>query len=129
MTARIQRKRTKGWRMPPNTAYVSRPSLFSNAYRVSDFGAELAVALFRESAQGCWYPRQTDQCTDAQKHAAYVAHSTLMHRFERMTLAEAARVYLRGKNLACWCALEDEQGSRVPCHADVLLELARQVTP
>ena len=29
------------------------------------------------------------------------------------TLAE-----LRGKNLACWCALDQ------PCHADVLLELA-----
>lgn len=25
---------------------------------------------------------------------------------------------LRGKNLACWCALD------APCHADVLLELA-----
>jgi hypothetical protein len=28
---------------------------------------------------------------------------------------------LRGKNLACWCSLDDE------CHADVLLELANRV--
>jgi hypothetical protein len=28
------------------------------------------------------------------------------------------RIHLKGKNLACWCALE------APCHADVLLELA-----
>jgi len=27
---------------------------------------------------------------------------------------------LRGKNLACWCALDQ------PCHADVLLELANR---
>ena len=27
---------------------------------------------------------------------------------------------LRGKNLACWCALDQ------PCHADVLLELANK---
>jgi hypothetical protein len=27
---------------------------------------------------------------------------------------------LRGKNLACWCPLDQ------PCHADVLLELANQ---
>lgn len=27
---------------------------------------------------------------------------------------------LRGKNLACWCDLED------PCHADILLELANR---
>ena len=31
---------------------------------------------------------------------------------------EAARLELRGKNLACWCPV----GS--PCHADVLLEIA-----
>lgn len=32
---------------------------------------------------------------------------------------------LRGKNLACWCALDQ------PCHADVLLELAntKDATP
>jgi len=29
---------------------------------------------------------------------------------------------LRGKNLACWCKLD------APCHADVLLELANEVT-
>jgi len=28
--------------------------------------------------------------------------------------------HLRGKNLACWCALDQ------PCHADVLLELANK---
>ena len=28
------------------------------------------------------------------------------------------RAQLRGKNLACWCALD------APCHADVLLEIA-----
>lgn len=27
---RIQRKRTRGWRMPPNTVYVGRPSKWAN---------------------------------------------------------------------------------------------------
>ena len=31
---RIQRKRTKGWRMPPNTIYVGRPSQYGNPYPV-----------------------------------------------------------------------------------------------
>jgi hypothetical protein len=31
---------------------------------------------------------------------------------------EAARIELRGKNLACWCR------PGTPCHGDVLLELA-----
>lgn len=32
--------------------------------------------------------------------------------------AEEIRAHLRGKNLACWCALD------APCHADVLIEIA-----
>lgn len=33
---------------------------------------------------------------------------------------------LRGKNLACWCIIHDINGLRVPCHADVLLEIANR---
>ena len=33
---------------------------------------------------------------------------------------------LAGSDLACWCPLEDEHGNRVPCHADVLLEIANR---
>jgi hypothetical protein len=31
---------------------------------------------------------------------------------------------LRGHDLACWCPLVDADGNHVPCHADILLELA-----
>ena len=31
---RIQRKRTKGWRMPPNTVYVGRPTIWGNPFPV-----------------------------------------------------------------------------------------------
>ena len=90
---RIQRKRTKGWRMPPNTVYVGRPNGWGNPFdwkQSSDAGPEAwrraaAVDLYRESK--CW----------EKLHPA---------RLE----------YLRGKNLACWCPLDQ------PCHADVLLE-------
>jgi len=33
-------------------------------------------------------------------------------------LQEEAKRELRGKDLVCWCALDE------PCHADVLLEIA-----
>lgn len=33
---------------------------------------------------------------------------------------------LAGHDLVCWCPLFDKDGNRVPCHADVLLELANQ---
>jgi Domain of unknown function (DUF4326) len=29
---RIQRKRTKGWKMPPNTVYVGRPTRLGNPF-------------------------------------------------------------------------------------------------
>ena len=31
---RIQRKRTPGWKMPPNTVYVGRPTKWGNPYEV-----------------------------------------------------------------------------------------------
>ncbi len=32
MPCRIQRRRTKGWRMPANTVYVGRPTKWGNPY-------------------------------------------------------------------------------------------------
>ena len=34
MTQRIQRRRTKGWRMPEGAIYVGRPTIWGNPYRV-----------------------------------------------------------------------------------------------
>ena len=33
------------------------------------------------------------------------------------------------RDLACWCPLHDRHGNYVPCHADVLLELANAPDP
>ena len=92
---RVQLSRKKGWRMPPNTVKVSRPGKWGNPFVVGsyDFATpQWAVKCFAEH-QG--------------KASGYGIPST----------AEIQRE-LRGKNLACWCALAQ------PCHADVLLELA-----
>lgn len=83
---RIQRKRTKGWRMPDGAVYVGRGSKWGNRYKVGTClipDAEAAVAAFRAN----------------------------------MPLGNFAEA-LRGKDLACWCALDQ------PCHADVLLKVA-----
>lgn len=37
---------------------------------------------------------------------------------------DEVRYHLAGRDLACWCPLEDQHGERVPCHADVLLAIA-----
>jgi hypothetical protein len=99
---RVQRKRTKGWRMPANTVSVSRPGPWGNpfvvnprcrpgsggSYQINVPTVEDAVACFREMIA------------------------------LKPELVTEARKQLRGKNLACFCALDQ------PCHADVLLEIA-----
>jgi hypothetical protein len=46
MAQRIQRRRTKGWRMPPGAVYVGRPTRWGNPFR----GAE-AVPQY-----AAWFP-------------------------------------------------------------------------
>ena len=110
---RIQLKRTKGWRMPPNTAKVTRPGVFGNPFVVTDhLGSSRAVKWFREclerALRGQPYPAAPDGGSLSEE---------VMMAFDRM--AEVVR-RLKGKNLACWCKPGD------PCHADVLLELANR---
>ena len=44
---RIQRKRAKGWRQPPNTLFVGRPTRWGNPYTVAEYGRREAVMKFR----------------------------------------------------------------------------------
>ena len=125
MPQRIQRKRTKGWRMPicscgcgKPAVYVGRGSSWGNPWRV---GAELDTAtwMFDENASGMTQPAYMRQLTITADLAAALYRAAL----EEHDPWEAEH-YLKGHDLACWCPLEDSAGRRVPCHADVLLELA-----
>jgi hypothetical protein len=102
MPTRIQRKRTKGWRMPPNTMAVGRPGYFG-----SPFTGPRAAADYRR-----WMAGKMGREEFARKNTR-----AFVHHFDRQNVLREV-VRLRGKNLACWCALDQ------PCHADVLLELA-----
>jgi hypothetical protein len=113
MPIRVQLSRRKGWRMPENTVSVARPTRWGNPYAVGQpfrkAGAStfyvtdnaMAATLFRRAATG---KLSADvMYNDPQAWGLYV---------------DRAKRELRGKNLACWCALDE------PCHADVLLEIA-----
>ncbi len=101
MKKRIQRKRTKGWKMPPNAVYVGRPSPWGNPFIVGKDGTrEECVRSFRDS------------CNHMATHA-----------FKEFV---AWMKPLRGKDLACWCPLKDKKGNKVPCHADILLEILEE---
>lgn len=110
---RIQRKRTTGWRMPEGTVCVTRPGDFGNPFIVRECreagyrGDDAALAHRCVEAFRTWlttpYWRGNWDGPESEK-----ARATLLRRLPE----------LRGKDLACWCALDQ------PCHADILLELA-----
>lgn len=91
MPKRIQRKRTKGWKMPKNAVYVGRPSKWGNPFHIGVVGGvEQSIEMYRE-------------------YMAKVGHEYIQNQ-------------LRGKDLVCWCPPDQ------PCHADVLLKIANEIT-
>lgn len=132
---RIQRKRSKGWRMPENTVYVGRPTRFGNPYPVKCAYKHDTKSGRKES----WFvltPCQLDVkdglvfwgvddsnniCPTAAEARAravelfkdFIAKGDI-DPFTKETIIRE----LGGKHLACWCPLDQ------PCHADVLLKLA-----
>jgi hypothetical protein len=84
MTApqRIQRKRTKGWKMPPNTKYIGRGTIWGNPFKTGYLlSAKMVVSLFAQNIDA-------------------IASDHKMTR-------EQYLAPLKGKNLACWCELSD----------------------
>lgn len=104
MPERIQLRRTAGWRKPAGAVVVARPSRWGNPWRVDASGGAAgrtaptraaAVAAFRHMIEG------------GERVAGYPS-------------IEQIRAQLAGRDLACWCPLDQ------PCHADVLLEIANR---
>jgi hypothetical protein len=95
---RIQLSRKKGWKLPTNTVLVDRRTKYGNPHYIGFCGV-CGVDHTREES---------------------------VREFEAMLLealwaTKSLLEPLRGKNLACWCRLDQ------PCHADVLLRLANIV--
>lgn len=97
MPTRIQRKRTKDWKMPKNTVYVGRPSIYGNPY-----------ILHKEA-------------TNQERWGSVLSYlDYLGNRMKKDADFKAEILKLRGKNLACFCPIG------VPCHADSLLKIVNR---
>lgn len=112
---RIQLSRAKGWRMPPDTIKVSRPSVWGNPFNATQTYLSFPVARRYEGQyMADLVPRRgkpsLESCIDL-----YMAWLFAQLCNDRDFLEP-----LRGKNLACWCA------PGALCHADVLLDLANR---
>jgi hypothetical protein len=102
---RIQLSRAKGWRMPAKTMHVARPGFWGNPFPHAD--RAIAARTFR-----VWLTGAMRTCPMLGIRPV----RTNLRGLRKVMLQQLPD--LRGKNLACWCRLDQ------PCHADVLLELA-----
>ena len=118
---RIQRKRTRGWRMPPEAIYVGRGSKWGNPFTIVD----ATDADFTNPRRACvsFYNAWIGGDPGAGGFDDVYVRGPI--RYDR-TWVRDNLAQLRGHDLACWCPLVDEHGNRMPCHADVLLELAER---
>lgn len=134
MTSRIRLSRAKGWRMPEGAMKVDRATIWGNPWRI---GMPGKVLLPRQDRKTGWEMEaraygsidaahavtcyRTWLAGDPLLPAGLTARGVAFYRGqlgERRAAILSRLPELRGRPLACWCALD------APCHADVLLELA-----
>jgi len=99
---RVQLSRRKGWKMPANTVKIDRTTRWGNPFRVGEPDPDHPGESLTSTAD----------CVRAFRRYAE----------QRLTQDKSMYEPLRGKNLACWCGLDQ------PCHGDLLLQLANTVT-
>jgi len=116
---RIQRKRTKGWRMPEGAVYVGRPTKWGNPFWHAQRFVSRTASLhcYSDAILGWNGPQRFEELGEGPFQVAIGARCAFEFAFQGQ-IREAIVHELRGKDLACWCSLDQ------PCHADVLLEIA-----
>lgn len=83
--------------IPPDAIYVGRPSKWGNPYNMKDWEVRGYIRNSRERV--------------IELYRQYLTFHP--------ELVVAAKAELKGKDLVCWCA-------PLPCHADILLEMANK---
>ena len=74
---RVQRKRTKGWKMSPNTVYVGRPTKWGNPFKIDEYNNR----------------------SDVLRRYEFWLRERLKDNLHFLD-------ELKGKDLACWCPLD-----------------------
>jgi len=110
MPERIQRRRTRGWRMPEGARYIGRPTRYGNPWRITQAEDGWLIVHATQPPVG---PIPSRDSADRLLLTLYRDH--LDHHPE---LVAQARRELAGKDLACFCAVN------APCHGDLLLAAA-----
>jgi len=115
MAQRIQRKRSKGLRMPEGAVYVGRGGVYGNHFSVVPQSRRGPFDVVRNT-DGTFIGQSTDM--EAARDMAVRHFKDWLWSPDGVLMRHWVRGNLVDKDLACWCPLDQ------PCHADVLLELA-----
>jgi len=121
MPSRIQRQRTKGWRLADhsdNAVIVSRPTKWGNPYRAirgTVYGPARPVEGGELVAFSTFAPAR-----DAVAAAVEYYRRDIDCGIRSWLTTAMIRDALAGKDLVCWCPLDQ------PCHGDVLLQIAAE---
>ena len=106
MPKRIQRKRTRGWKMPAGAIYVGRPTKWGNPYRVGRSYVDINTL--------------EEDCNIDAATAVRFYEEWINKGHENAPTRDEIKRELAGHDLACWC----KEGET--CHADVLLRIANE---
>lgn len=123
---RIQRKRTKGWKMPKNTVYVGRPTKWGNPLRLRGDCIYIDAGWRRKYTMNRWVYLMQGTLEDVVNYydlllnGEYLGDDVDMKHWN-IKLRELNVNELRGKDLACWC------GEKGHCHADVLINKINKI--
>lgn len=122
---RIQRKRSKGWKMPENTVSVCRPTKWGNPFKLVGDMIYIDASHRGEMLDKWVYVCQGDIQKVIKLYKSLLSQSDnfqnepniehWLYHFLNLNFSE-----LKGKNLACFCHIDN------PCHADVLLDIVNR---
>ena len=118
---RVQRKRTKGFKLPENTKCVNRGTKWGNPIKI--IGDQLYVdAGYRRTILDKWVWLWVGDIGDVVwlyrklLNGDKFQNKDLQYWSDKLKQLDLKEI--EGKNLACFCSLS------TPCHADVLIEKA-----
>ena len=111
MPERIQLRRTAGWRKPEGAVVVARPSKWGNPF---------TLAGARDAEYQGTDAELRDFCVALFRRWLKFPYAEWAHGADQAEWITSHVRFLRGRDLACWCPLDQ------PCHADLLLELANE---
>ena len=139
---RAQRSRVKGYKMVhPNglpNYYVGRPGQFGNMFKIENNIIYIDATHRRQISDQEWKSIGYGTPQMVQDLFRAVVEDDFREIFIDLFHVQIDIKYwvkkwgalkvseLKGQNLYCYCPICNEDGTRFPCHADVLLELANK---